>query len=229
MYPVLTLSWVPSYFYGYVDSNYGTRGTEHIDPFGNGMYESTWTNFYGIIGKCNPIINSVESSANYQETITGAPTILSQIYGEAICMRATCYYELIRHFGDVAFQVEAGKVATHLTNRDSVAEYILRDLERVIPVMFRSGESSGIDKSNFNRTYAEGLVGRICLWMGGYQALHESASMAVVPTGRHSTHWLRSIWAMLLLTTVISCSRPQTHVVATVSAILTNTCSSRQW
>ena len=161
--------WVPSYFYGYVDNTYSTRGTENIDPFGNGMYESTWTNFYGIIGKCNPIINSVEEQANFEELMAGAPTIQTQIYGEAICMRATCYYELIRHFGDVAFQVEAGKVATHLTNRDSVAEYILKDLQRVIPVMFRSGESSGIDKSNFNRTYAEGLVGRICLWMGGYQ------------------------------------------------------------
>ena len=161
--------WVPSYFYGYVDSNYGTRGTENIDPFGNGMYESTWTNFYGIIGKCNPIINSMEEKADFKEMMSGAPTILTQIYGEAICMRATCYYELIRHYGDIAFQIEAGKVATHLTNRDSIAEFILEDLKRVIPVMFRSGESSGIDKSNFNRTYAEGLVGRICLWMGGYQ------------------------------------------------------------
>ncbi|MBQ4387589.1 MAG: RagB/SusD family nutrient uptake outer membrane protein [Prevotella sp.] len=161
--------WVPSYFYGYVDATYTTRGTENIDPFGNGMYESTWTQFYEIIGKCNAIINSIEERDTYQDLISGDPTNLSQMYGEAICMRSTCYHELIRHFGDVALQLEAGKIATHLTNRDSITDRILQDLETVIPVMFRSGESSSIDKTYFNRTYAEGLVGRICLWAGGYQ------------------------------------------------------------
>lgn len=161
--------WVPSYFYGYVDATYTTRGTENIDPFGNGMYESTWTGFYEIIGKCNAIISSIEERNDFQNLISGEPTSWSQLYGEAICMRSTCYHELIRHYGDVALQLEAGKVATSLTNRDLITDRILSDLETVIPVMYRSGESSSINKTYFTRTYAEGLVGRICLWAGGYQ------------------------------------------------------------
>jgi len=162
--------WVPSYFYGYVDATYSTRGTENIDPFGNGMYESTWTNLYAIIGLTNAVIANYQASETFEEMINQtSPTELSQIYGEAVALRATCYYELTRHFGDVAFQLEAGKEATHLTNRDSISEYILTELEQVAPIMFRSGESASIDKTNFNRTYVEGLIGRICLWEAGYQ------------------------------------------------------------
>jgi hypothetical protein len=161
--------WVPSYFYGYIDATYSKRGTENIDPFGNGMYESTWTNLYKIIGLTNILISNYQKQADFESLISsGKPSTKSQIYGEAVTMRATCYYELTRHFGDVALQLVAGEAATHLANRDSISEFILQDLEKVIPVMYRSGEGD-INKTYFNRTYAEGLIGRICLWEGGYQ------------------------------------------------------------
>ncbi|MBR1401356.1 MAG: RagB/SusD family nutrient uptake outer membrane protein [Prevotella sp.] len=162
--------WLMSYFWGYSTEDVnGAWGTEAVNPDGNGSFDSTWNNFYDLIGKCNAIIQAFEAREDYEALLNGPVTALTQIYGEAIAMRATCYFELIRHYGDCAFLTVQGEEPDGLTNRDYVAEYILNDLKKVIPVMYRSGESTIINKSMFNRTYAEGLVGRICLWMGGYQ------------------------------------------------------------
>lgn len=164
--------WTSSYFYGWI-GNKGASGygPENYDVTNfNGMYKSVWTSLYKIVGLSNTIINNFEESADYEKIMAqGHPSELSQIYGEAITMRATMYYELTRRYGDLAFQTVAGEAATHLTNRDSICEYILKDLERVIPLMYRDGEEASINKTYFNRTYAEGLVGRICLWEAGYQ------------------------------------------------------------
>ncbi len=160
--------WTTSYFYGW-NANETARGPETFDPNGNGMYNSVWTSLYKIIGLSNNIINQMENASNYKDMMAQtAPSDLSQIYGEAITMRATLYYELTRRYGDLAYQTVAGSAATHLTNRDSLSECILKDLEKVIPLMYRDGEST-VNKTYFNRTYAEGLVGRICLWEAGYQ------------------------------------------------------------
>ena len=163
--------WVPSYFYGWTDGTYSKRGTEEYDPFVNGSFESTWTNLYSIVALTNTIIDSYQSNeATFNEMVNqGKATDLSQVYGEAVALRATCYYELVRSFGDCAFQLKSGETATHLTCRDSILEYMLEDLKQVEPIMFRAGESSSIDKTRFNRTYVQGLIGRICLWEGGYQ------------------------------------------------------------
>ena len=162
--------WLMSYFWGWQndgmdDANWGT---ENVNPDGNGSFDSTWNNFYDLIGKCNAIIKYFEDRADFNDLMSGSATSLTQLYGEAVAMRATCYFELIRHYGDCAFLTVQGEEPDGLTNRDYIAEYILNDLKRAIPVMFYANQAS-INKSMFNRTYAEGLVGRICLWMGGYQ------------------------------------------------------------
>ena len=162
--------WLMSYFWGWQndgmdDSNWGT---ENVNPDGNGSFDSTWNNFYDLIGKCNAIIEAFENREDFEALMEGGASTLTQLYGEAIAMRATCYYELIRHYGDCAFLTIQGQEPDGLTNRDYIAEYILNDLQRAIPHMFYASHA-GIDKSMFNRTYAEGLIGRICLWMGGYQ------------------------------------------------------------
>jgi hypothetical protein len=161
--------WLMSYFYGW-NSTETTWGTENVSISGNGDFNNVWTNLYKIIGLTNTIINNYKESSGFEEMMAqGEPSELSEIYGEAVTMRAMLYYELTRYYGDVPFQTQSGEEATHLTNRDSINEYILNDLESVIPLMYRQGESSSINKTYLSRTFAEGLIGRICLWEGGYQ------------------------------------------------------------
>ena len=50
-----------------------------------------------------------------------------------------------------------------------IAEYHINKLKEVEPLMFRAGESSGIDKTFMTRTYVQGLIARMALMEGGYQ------------------------------------------------------------
>lgn len=162
--------WVPSYFYGYTNGNLSQYGPGTYGLYENGMMIETWTGLYSVIGITNNLINNFESSANFKTLIeSGEPSTLSEIYSEAVTLRASCYYELMKQYGDVPLQTVAGVEADGLTPRDMIADYILNDLQKVIPLMYRSGESADIDKTYMTRTYAEGLLARICLWEAGYQ------------------------------------------------------------
>ncbi len=162
--------WVPSYFYGYTNGNLSKQGPGTYGLYENGMMNSTWSDLFNVIGIANSLINQFESADTYNALIAQtSPSTLSEIYGEAITLRASCYFELMRQYGDVPLQTKAGIEPDRLSPRDSIADFVLEDLKRVIPLMFRPGESSDIDKTYMTRTYAEGLVGRICLWEGGYQ------------------------------------------------------------
>ncbi len=162
--------WVPSYFYGYTNGNLSKQGPGTYGLYENGMMNSTWSDLFNVIGIANSLINQFESADTYNALIAQtSPSTLSEIYGEAITLRASCYFELMRQYGDVPLQTKAGIEPDRLSPRDSIADFVLEDLKRVIPLMFRPGESSDIDKTYMTRTYAEGLVGSICLWEGGYQ------------------------------------------------------------
>lgn len=162
--------WVTSYFYGDIDNTKNLRGPENFpNVSNNGTLSGTWNNLYKIIAILNTTINSFEAADSFEAMINQtAPTALSQTYGEAIALRATIYFELMRFFGDVPLQLVAGETATELTNRSKIAEFCLDQLMKVEPLMYRPGEGSR-DKTYMSRTYVDGLIGRIAMWEAGYQ------------------------------------------------------------
>lgn len=158
----------PEYLYdnGTYAGNY-TLGSYDKDNEG-GAYNK----LYAVIGKANAIISAMESAANFEEYMSaGEPSELSQLYGEAIAMRATAYRELCKYFGDVPYNTVFGESATGLTSRDLIYEKVLADLQRVEPLMYEVGAIPGYTnvKKVFSRTYVQGLIGRIALEAGGYQ------------------------------------------------------------
>ena len=131
--------------------------------------QTPWEKAYDIIARCNILISNYEQTDLYAEWIANQePTDLSNIYGQAVCLRATLYYELCRYFGDVPHQINNLVVDSTLTSRDEIYEYQISKLEEVIPLMFRAGENTYSPKTRMTRTYAEGLVARLCLFAGGY-------------------------------------------------------------
>lgn len=131
--------------------------------------DPAWERAYDVIARCNIMIDVYENTPEYQEwMISKEPTILSNLYGQAVTLRATMYYELCRYYGDVPLQVDRNELATTLSSRDEVYEYNISKLEEVIPLMYRAGQNSLSQKTKMNRTYAEGLIARLCLFAGGY-------------------------------------------------------------
>ena len=129
---------------------------------------------FAVVGKANSIITAMQNAENFDEIVTNAtePSALSQMYGEAVAMRATAYRELIKYWGDVPFAEKFGDVAYGVTSRDSIYDKIIADLIEVEPLMFPVGKIPNVDatkKNYFSQTYVEVLIGRLCLEAAGYQ------------------------------------------------------------
>ena len=165
---------------------YSAQGPRHYPEalYENGTYTGSYTlgsydkdddsgafaRLFNAIGKANSVIAAMEGSESYEEFMSaGQPSALSQLYGEAVCARVASYRELLKYYGDIPYNTEAGKAASGLSPRDSIYDCLIADLERIIPVMYRVGENSGMEKNIFSRTFAEGMLGRICLDAAGYQ------------------------------------------------------------
>ena len=165
---------------------YSAQGPRHYPEglYENGTYTGSYTlgsydkddsngayaKLFNVIGKANAVITAMENSSAYEEFMAaGKPSALSQMYGEAICARVVSYRELIKYYGDVPYTSLAGQSASGLAPRDSIYDCLISDLERVIPVMYRVGENSDMAKNIFSRTFAEGMLGRLCLDASGYQ------------------------------------------------------------
>lgn len=153
----------------------GTQASSYdIDSYSSNANSGAYVQLYDCIGKANAIITAMEGAANYQDIIGTAtePSALSQLYGEAVAMRAVCYRELIKYYGDVPFVKQFGVAANGLTPRDSIYDYILADLKRVEPLMYPVGSIPGVaaaNKNYFSQTFVDALIGRIALEAGGYQ------------------------------------------------------------
>ena len=142
----------------------GGTGSYNID---SGEGTEVFTKIYETISVANSLISSFEALDNFQEIMTGEPNNLSDIYGQAVALRATCYWELCRWYGDVPHALKAGEKAQGLTSRYAIYDYHIRKLREVEPHMYRPGE--GTTRADvMNRTYVQGLIARLCLYNGGY-------------------------------------------------------------
>lgn len=145
-------------FYPGGTENYNINSGEGTEVFGM---------LYQTIAVCNSLINAFEEKSDFEQIMTGEPNEMSDIYGQAVALRATCYWELFRWYGDVPHALETGVKAEGLTSRFAIADYHIQKLREVEPHMFRVGESSH-RADVMNRTYVQGLIGRLCLYNGGY-------------------------------------------------------------
>ncbi len=154
---------IPETFY----ENGEAAGTYDAVTYGKDGSNSMYGVLYAIIGKTNDIINAIEKREDYNDMIAQTSvTDLSQLYGEAIAMRATAYRELIKYFGDVPYVTVIGASAKGLACRDSIYDVLIAELKRVEPLM--SPVTTGA-KNRFSQTYVDGLIGRMALEAGGYQ------------------------------------------------------------
>lgn len=141
-------------------------GTENYNiDAGDGT--EVFTQLYETISVANSLINSFESLENFEEVMSGEPNNLSDIYGQAVALRATCYWELCRWYGDVPHVLNIGEQAEGLDSRYAIYDYHIEKLIEVEPHMFRAGEGNS-RADVMNRTYVQGLIGRLCLYNGGY-------------------------------------------------------------
>lgn len=135
--------------------------------YGKEAPSSAYAVLFSVIGKANAITSAIEGMDDFEamQTQTTASD-LSQLYGEAVCLRATAYRELIKYYGDVPYQSVMGQAAVGLAPRDYIYDVVIKDLQKVAPLMRPVGNDN---KNNFSSTYAYALIGRMALEAAGYQ------------------------------------------------------------
>lgn len=135
--------------------------------YGKEAPNSTYSVLFSVIGKCNAITSAIEGTSGFSAMMEQTePSNLSQLYGEAVALRATAYRELIKYYGDVPFQTVMGQAATGLSCRDSIYDVVIAQLKKVEPLM---NPVSAKAKNNLSQTYVDALIGRMALEAGGYQ------------------------------------------------------------
>ncbi len=200
--------------------NYASQG-RHIPE---GLFESEynindgnsaneWRECFIIINRCNIMIEAFESKEGYQEAVAaGVPSEWTQVYGEAVAARATCYKLLIRYFGDAPYfdypiRTTAQTDSLGLTSRDIIYDKEIAALKKAVPLMYRLGEG-GVNAERFSGTYGDYLIARLAFDAAGYQLRRtdfDYGSVSFDQWGVDNTTWQakyvrRSDWATYMNT-----------------------------
>ncbi|WP_207533353.1 RagB/SusD family nutrient uptake outer membrane protein [Desertivirga arenae] len=127
---------------------------------------------YATIARAAKAASLIAEKPAYKEDVAaGRTSDWTQLYGEAITMRSFCYYELVKHFGDVPYGYENTLIDEYsLTSRFVIYDNLIEDLKRVEPLMYKIGEG-GITAERFSRTFCNALIGQVALASGGYQTI----------------------------------------------------------
>ena len=152
---------------------YGGQESYYVENYNiddSSVPGGNWNTFYSCINKCNQVIANIKSMSNYEQIIASAPNTVSDLLGQAYCLRATMYFELVMHWGDCIYysEDELGLDVKDLTSRDAIIEKELKAVEAVEKLMFAMNENNHLP-DQMTRNYADGLIGRLCFMLAGYQ------------------------------------------------------------
>jgi len=151
------------------------------DDQGGNIY-NFWTAAYNLIEYCNKFIKSanespilyVKNSDGEYETDENGNRVLDsemmQWIGEAKCLRAMAYHDLVVMFGDVPFTFEpASEHGTDFVlpiyDREEVQKAIIADLQQAAPYML---SANSVTVERCSKEFAQALIARIALTAGGY-------------------------------------------------------------
>lgn len=135
------------------------------DDQGNDIYKY-WTASYNLIEYCNKFIKSAEASQLYDSS----DAELMQWIGEARCLRAMAYHDLVVMFGDVPFTLEPSTIhgtdfIIPIKDREEIQKALIKDLKEAAATM-SSTNSTTVERCS--KEFAQSLIARIALTAGGY-------------------------------------------------------------
>ena len=151
------------------------------DDQGSDLYKY-WTAAYKLIEYCNKFIHAAEASdvrfvknanGEYEIDENGNQKLdgdIMQWIGEAKCLRAMAYHDLVVFFGDVPFMFEPASVhgsdyVPPIVNREEIQRTLIADLQKAVPYM---ASTSAVTVEHCSKEFGQGLIARIALTAGGY-------------------------------------------------------------
>lgn len=152
---------------GTVFNNFGYVAT-------NGHIRTNWTGHYKIIYDANAIINSILESG---DTASGTLTNLA----EAKALRAFCFFELRRDYGEIPLNLKTIKNPTdEIMPKSTVAQVdaqIMKDLTEAAPDLPLQWTS--VYKGRLTKGMANSLMAKLYLYQGNYAKALEMAEVVI--------------------------------------------------
>jgi starch-binding outer membrane protein, SusD/RagB family len=134
---------------------------------GNPYSSGPWNLIYQSIERANICIDNLPVSPIWEGEFAQQAR---RLYGEAKTLRALCYFELIRHFGDVPFSLHSTQDGDNFylpkTDRDSIYEYLIEDLKEAESYVPWMREIQTVER--INKGFVKGLRARMALAYSGY-------------------------------------------------------------
>lgn len=135
----------------------------------NGGFNGLYTN----IARCSRIAELISQKQEFiDDKAAGRISDWTQLYGEAIGLKAFCYFNLVKHYGDVPYGLENQVVSGgySLTSRYVILDEVMNMIDEAVNYMYNLGEG-GITANRLSKTYLYALKGQAALYAAGYQTI----------------------------------------------------------
>lgn len=132
---------------------------------------TTWNAAYATIENANNFVTAAEKS----ELFAARDSSMLQMVGEAKCIRAMNYLDMVIMFGDIPFSLirayDAESLIMPMGERDEILTALINDLIATAPQMqFSTNLSAGVERCS--KEFCWSLIARIALYRGGYSLRH---------------------------------------------------------
>jgi len=109
------------------------------------------------------------------------PAEIAKYVAEAKFFRAYIYFDLLQTFGQVTIVATAlnqgsGELYTARSSRDSVVDFIIKDLNDAIPVLPLESAIASTDKGRISKGAAQSFLSRVALYEGTWQKFRNGAA-----------------------------------------------------
>lgn len=134
-----------------------------LSDIGTSDDKTAYALLYGIIPTMNLLTDGITEEM-IEDPVNGKA--YGEIYGQAVCMKATCYRELIKYYGDVFAVFSLQDNPTEFSSRLDIYDKVIAELQAAKDLC---PELTATNKNKFTKQYAYALLGRIAMEAAGYQ------------------------------------------------------------
>ncbi len=142
----------------------------------NSKLAQLWDEPYKIIYRANALIEGLSTSASVSEALQ------NQLSGEALFVRAFCYFYLVNLFGDVPLVLTTDYETNTSIGRTPVAtvyEQLIADLITAKELLPTDYSTSVSERVRPNQGTADALLARAYLYTGEWQKAEQQASLLI--------------------------------------------------
>lgn len=163
-------------FNSYSGETSGTNNPRRFDVTAESSTARTfWQNSYNAIEHCNIFIDQMAKSSFVADGDEDA----LQMLGEAKCLRAIFYFEMVWYFGDIPYTLDPsyihGKEIFDVVDRHQILDDLIADLKDAAPGMkFAADITNGVEHAS--KEFAWSMIARIAMTNGGYTLMPDKTN-----------------------------------------------------